>query len=167
MIYFRFLAKIVGIKAAFLYGDFKEEMYMEFPQEMNNVGEDDCIVLDKCIYGLVQDTMQFKKARFSGGNVDPCLYMKKSANCVVFVTHYLDENLMVVSPEAIDEAIDALQKHGLCLQVMEGLQDYLPCKEKFSDKKRVWLRQPHLITRLEKKFGDQDKSCKIIKSQIL
>ena len=37
---------------------------------------------------------------------------------------------------------------------MEGLQDYLSCKIKFSDKKKhAWLGQPHLINNLENKFG--------------
>ena len=51
---------------------------------MKGIGKDECIILDKCIYGLVQATRQYnkkaveilKKVGFTGGNVDPCLYLK-------------------------------------------------------------------------------------------
>ena len=37
---------------------------------------------------------------------------------------------------------------------MDGLQNYLSCKIKFSDdKKHTWLGQPHIIKNLENKFG--------------
>lgn len=53
---------------------------------MNDVGKDDCYNLKKCIYGLVQAAKQYKKKtaenlkkeRFTGGNVEPFLYMKKA-----------------------------------------------------------------------------------------
>ena len=63
VLHFGYLAKIVDIETTFLYGDLKEEIYMECPQGMSNVKKDDCIILNKCIYGLVQATWQyFKKA---------------------------------------------------------------------------------------------------------
>ena len=45
-----------------------------------NIGKGDCIIFDKCIYGLVQAMRQsykkaittLKKARFNTGNFDPC-----------------------------------------------------------------------------------------------
>ena len=90
-----------------------------------------------------------------GGNVCPCLYIKKSAKGVVYVVLYVDDNLMVGDMAAIDDAISALKRNGLVLKFMEGLQDYLSCKIKFSsDKNRAWLGQSHLIKNLEKKFGE-------------
>ena len=49
---------------------------MACPQGMNNIGKDDCIILNKCIYGLVPAMRQYykraveilKKAGFSRGN---------------------------------------------------------------------------------------------------
>ena len=58
---------------------------------------------------------------------------------------------MVGIINAIDNAIAAIKNNGLVLKVMEGLQDYLSCKIKFSaDKKRAWLRQPQ---NMDEKFG--------------
>ena len=58
---------------------------------------------------------------------------------------------MVGGVEAIDDAISSLKENELVLKIMEGLQDYLSCKIKFSkDKKRAWLGQPHLIKNWKK-----------------
>ena len=82
VIHFKFLAKFVNYGTAFLYGDMDEEFSMECPHGISDVGRDDCFVLNKCIYGLVQATRQnykkaveiLKKSGFVGGNVNPCLY---------------------------------------------------------------------------------------------
>ena len=59
---------------------------MECPQGMSNVKKDNCIILNKCIYGLIQAAHQYykkaieilKSSSFVGGNIDLCLYIKKS-----------------------------------------------------------------------------------------
>ena len=59
----------------------------------------------------------------------------------VYAALYIDNNLTVGNPQAIDE--EALQEYGLVLNVVEELQDYLSCKVKLSvDKKRAWLDAP-------------------------
>ena len=137
-------------------GDLKEESYVECPQGMSNVGKDDCMILNKCIYGIVQAARQYykeaikilKNSQFIRGNVNLC-------KGVVYRALYIDYNLMVGEMAAIDDAIAALKSSGLVLKVMEGLQDYLSCEIKYpNDKKRAWLGQPHLIENLENKFGN-------------
>ena len=60
---------------------------------------------------------------------------------------------MIGDMTVIDNAIEAWKSNGLVFNIVEGLQDYLSCKIKFSnDKKRAWLGQPHLIKNMEKKF---------------
>ena len=151
------MAKIVDIETAFLYGDLKEEIYMKCPQVIADVKKDDCIILNKCIYGLVKAACQYykkaveilKSSSFIGGNIDPCLYVKKSTKGIVYIALYVDDNLMIDDIAAIDDAIVALK-----LKILEGLQDYLSCKIKISnDKKHAWLGQSHLIKNLESKFG--------------
>ena len=143
---------------AFLYIYLKKK-FTRCPKGMSDVGKDDCIILNKCIYGLVQAVRQYykkdiKNLVFLGGNVDPCLYTKKSAKDTVYKALYVDDNIMICVIEAIDGAISALKENGLGLMIMEGMQDYLSCEIKFSmNKKRAWLGQPHLIKTLDKKFG--------------
>ena len=161
MLHFGYSAKIVDVKTAFLYGDLKEEIYMECPQGMKDVKRDDCIILKKCIYGLVQAAWQYykkaveslKSSGFKGGSIDPCLYVKRSMKGIVYIALYVDDNLMIGDKATIDDAIMALKNQGLVLKVVEGLQDYLTCEIKFSEKKkRAWLSQPHLIKNLKSKF---------------
>ena len=44
----------------------------------------------------------------------------------------MDVNLVVRNPKAIDEAIESLWETDLVLKVVEGLQDYLSWKVRFS-----------------------------------
>ena len=85
---------------------------------MSDIGKDDCIILNKCIQGLVQAVRQYYKTsvkivnnlRFIGGNVDPFLYIKKSAKGIVYIALY--------DIKAIDNAIVALRNNELVLKVM-------------------------------------------------
>ena len=53
---------------------------------MSDVEKDDCIILNKCIYGLVQAACQYykkaveilKNSGFVEGSTELCLYVKKS-----------------------------------------------------------------------------------------
>ena len=77
--------KTVNVKTAFLHGELEEEIYMDCSSVMKNVSKNDYIILRKYIYSLAQSTWQYnkkiieilKKVGLTGGNIDPCLYMKK------------------------------------------------------------------------------------------
>ena len=92
---------------------------MECPQGTLIVGKDDSSSMT-----VVQESCQDKKSGFIGGNIDPCLYVKKSEKSIVNVALHVDSNFMIGDIEAI-------------LKIVEGLQDYLSCKVKFSMDKRV------------------------------
>ena len=71
--------KIADVETAFLHGELEEEIFMECPQGMDTQSDDEILILDKCIYGLVQSARQYhkkavtilKKIGFEGGEVDP------------------------------------------------------------------------------------------------
>ena len=94
-----------------------------------------------------------KSSGFVGGSINPCLYVEKSRKGLVHIASYLDDNLMIVVIAAIDDAIEELKHKGLVLKIVEGLKEYLSWKINFSNKKRAWLGQLHLVKNLEKKFG--------------
>ena len=76
----------------------------------------------------------------------------------MYVAIYVDDNLMIGHPKAIDEVISFVRKNDLVLKIKDNLTNYLSCEIKFSpDMKTGWLGQPHLISNLEKKFGDHVK----------
>ena len=89
---------------------------------MSDVKKDDCIILNKCIYGFVQAACQYckklKSSSFVGGSIDPCLYVKKSANGIVYIDLYVDNNLIVGNITTINDAIKALNSKGLVLKIM-------------------------------------------------
>ena len=116
------------------------------------------------IYGLLQSTRQYyKKATsilkdlgFTGGTVDPCLFYRETEKGKVYFGLYVDENLLIGDPSAIQETIQELKEKGLVLKVDDNLNDYLSCDIRFSDEKnRAWIGQPHLIVNLQEKFGDK------------
>ena len=106
---------------------------------MPNVVKNDCIILNKYIHGLVHAARQYykkavkilKKSYFVGGNVNPCLNVKKIEKGITYVSLYVDGTLTTRNIEAINEAIKAPKENGLVLKVMEGLQDCLFCEVKF------------------------------------
>ena len=50
--------------------------------------------------------------------------MKNSAKGIVYVVLYVFNNLLVVKPKTIDEAVEQLKKNELVLKVTESLQAY-------------------------------------------
>jgi hypothetical protein len=90
---------------------------------------------------------------FEGGQVDPCLMMKKNDKGIVYIAIYVDDCLMVGDKAAIEDAIAGLKTSGFKLKEDGSLQDYLSCEVTLSkDKKQGWIHQPHLIKNLEKQF---------------
>ena len=52
---------------------------------------------------------------------------------IVYVTLYVDDNLMVGDIATINNTIKALKNKALVLKIVEGLQDYWSCKIMFSN----------------------------------
>ena len=58
--------KVVDIDNAFLNGDMEHEIYMKIPEGYDgvtskDVDKEDCLILQKAIYGLVEPARQFWK----------------------------------------------------------------------------------------------------------
>ena len=56
-----------------------------------------------------------KRFSFVGGSMDPCLYVKKSTKCIVYIALYVHDNLMVGKIASIDGTIEGLKSKGLIL----------------------------------------------------
>ena len=103
MIYYGLIGKIADVETAFLYGELEEEIYMECPPGMAGAADDDVLLLLQCIYGLVQAARQYykkvvkilKQIGFTGGDVDPCLFTKRSEKGICFIALYVDDNLLI------------------------------------------------------------------------
>ena len=136
VLHFDYSAKIVDVETAFIYGNLQEEINMECPQGMSDLKYDDCIVLNKCIFCLVQAAQQYYKKAvetleslgFVGGSINPCLYVKKNTKCIVYIALYSDDKLMIGDVATIHDTIEVLKNKGLVLKILEGLQGYLSYK---------------------------------------
>jgi len=155
-------AIIIDVESTLLYDDLDEEIYMELPDGMMGF-EDKCLLLLKAIYGLVQAVQQWhkklidvlKKIGFMGGIADPCLMMHQNNLGVNLMSIYVDDNFCVGKQEALKKLVRDLEAEGLsAVKVSWDLKDYLSCTIAISnDKKRAWIGQPHLIKKLEERFG--------------
>ena len=95
-----------------------------------------------------------KKIGFVGGDADPCLMMRKNKDGVVYIAIWVDDSLLIGNEKAINATIDDMKKEGLSLKIEGNLDDYLSCEISIDEKKKSgWIHQPHLIKKLEKKFG--------------
>ena len=103
---------MVDIDNAFLNGDLEHEIYMKIPEGYDEVinprvDREDCLILQKAIYGLVQaDKMQ--EGGFKLSEVDPCMLYKEDEKEVCIIIIYIDDMLIIGKEEAIDDAIKVL-----------------------------------------------------------
>ena len=153
---------IIDVETAFLHGELEEEIFMDCPEGFDHE-KDECLRLNKTIYGLVQSARQFFKILvkalrdigFKGGYADPCLLTRKCKLGIVFIALYVDDCYCCGTEAAIKDTIEKIQQKGFTVKIEYEMTDYLSCELRFSaDRKRAWLGQPHLIKNLERKFGE-------------
>ena len=128
--------KVVDVDNAFLNGDLEHEFYMKIPEGYDevinqDVDKEDCLILQKAIYGLVQAERQFWKKivdkmqqrGFKLSEADPCMLYIEDEKGVCIIIIYIDDMLIIGKEEAIDAAIKVLQGH---FQVKDptSLEDY-------------------------------------------
>jgi hypothetical protein len=152
--------KIVDIETAFLDGNLKETIYMEISKGMK-ANENECLILKKTIYGLVQSAREFykklvlalKRCGFQGNSVDPCLWMKYTEHGIVFFGIYVDNCLVIGNVKDINDVINGLKTYKFGLKVANDLKDYLSCRILTDyERKTTFVMQPHLINNLKEKF---------------
>jgi transposase InsO family protein len=161
-ILWKLTAKQLDIGSAFLYGDLKEEIYMECPEGLDHL-EDEVVLLIHSIYGLVQSARAYfrkwceklKSIGFQQSPADPCLFIRYSDKGIVMMVIHVDDVYAIGTNESIDEAVSDIRNTGFTVKVEDDTSDYLSCEIAFSkDKSKAWIGQPHLLKKLESKFGE-------------
>ena len=160
--------KVLDIDNAFLNGDLEHETYIENPEGYDEVinkdlDKENCLILPKAIYGLVQAARQFWKkvvdkmqeVGFQLSEADPCMLYREDERGISIIIIYIDDMLIIGKDEAIDAAIKVLQGH-FQFKDPAGLEEYLGVQiVQCDDGKKGWLGQPTIIKSLEKQFGDR------------
>ena len=168
------VSEIVDVVTAFLYGDLDELIFMTIPEGLDkyqgaNFEMDDCVVLEKSIYGLVQAARQFhrklidkmtKDMGFSKCLGDECLLFKESAEGVVIVCIYIDDTLCVGDEMAVNRFKTDIKKHFETKE--EGaMSEYVGCKVRRTGEKSLIMYQDDLIKKMEKTFNELVKHMQI------
>jgi hypothetical protein len=160
-------SKLIDIETAFLHGQLGDDeiVFMDCPNGMAHE-PDECLLLKKTIYGLVQSARAFFKRfkdvlleiGFNQSSADPCLMIRRNKLGIVYMALYVDDIYASGDEPALDDSIVGLKKY-FKIKVKDDLTDYLSCEIRFDkNKTKAWLGQPHLIKNLESKFGDLVKS---------
>lgn len=106
------------VKTAFLYGELKEDVYMKQPIGYKD-GSDKVCKFVKSLYGLKQAsscwntkfTHFIKKFHFKVSSQDPCVFIRKEGDDVVYLAIYVDDGLITASnKESIKPVIDFLRE---------------------------------------------------------
>jgi Reverse transcriptase (RNA-dependent DNA polymerase) len=161
-------SKIIDIETAFLNGDLSEEIYMDAPEGLD-ADKDECVRLDKSLYGLVQSArmfyLKFKevmlKLGYKQSECEPCLFSKHVNGSIVLVVVYVDDCYVVGTDPDLADFITEIQKE-FKIKIQDSPTDYLSCEIRFDENKKcAWMGQPHLVKRLEKAFGDLVSQSKL------
>ena len=117
-------AELIDIETAFLHGDMEELIFMDLPEGLNIIegleenDDEDCIILDKCIYGTVQAARQWlkkfkqtlKDLNFEVSLLDPCLMSRNDEHGTAILCKYDDDVLIIRNQKAINKAIEDIEK---------------------------------------------------------
>ena len=146
-----------------------EFIYMNLPEGLNLIegieenGDTDCVILDKCIYVTVlaawQWAKKFKKTQqglsFEVNLIDPCLMMRTNYEGAVILHIYFDDVLLIGDKEATKSVIEDIEtKFDIKKKIT--LNEYLGCIIKFMIK-MTSIHQSHSLKKLENKFKSLTK----------
>ena len=161
---FKLLEKSADVETAFLYGLLRELIYMQCPEGMV-INDDEVIKLEKTIYGLVQSARAFfarfkqvlLKIGFEQSLADPCLFIYKRDNQVVYMAVWVDDLLCHGHKELLNFVLKEIGK-TFKLKIEDSTNDYLSCEIiSNKDNTKIWIGQPHLIRKIESTFGEMVK----------
>ena len=165
-------AEIVDVETAFLEGDMDTELYMTIPQGLemfDQVEDDDCLPLLKCIYGSVQAARQWWKKfittlesfGFKRSPVDPCVLMRQDEDGIIIVCCYVDDALLIGHQAAIDKTkkqIDSIFTTKKSPEVTEYVGVSI---REDKQENALFLSQPDVIARMERHFGPEVEKLKV------
>lgn len=111
---------VFNVNVAFLNGKLEEEMHMDCPKGLCHE-KDECLLLKKTIYGLIQSAQQhglkfqnmLVELGFKQCPSDPCLFYRKNHLGPLMLVSHVDDNACAGDEAAIDDMLKGLNEHGL------------------------------------------------------
>ena len=164
----------IDVETAFLYGDLKEEVYLEKPEGLDEfsdikVGPDEVLRMNKAGYGLVQASrawvttwITFLKDEmgFSRSMADPCLMIKKneSGATEMMVVVYVDD-CIIAGPNEKIRWFNKTVKTKFNIKEMGPLKEYVGVEYERTDDGFV-AQQSRLIGEIKDTFDVPTKTYK-------
>jgi len=72
------------------------------------------------------------------------------------ISPHVDDCYVIGDKEAVDEFIDQIKSTNVTVKLEWGLKDCLSCEVAFNQQKtKAWTGQPHMVKKLENKFGKE------------
>ena len=139
--------------------------YETFVTEDKIDRNEDCFMLVKTIYGIVQAARQFYKKLSSVLTskigmkkclADQCLFIKNDENEIVMIAIYIDDTLYIGSKKAVDQLKIDVRKH-FCTKEEGIMEEYVGCEVRRAGKHKLFMCQSNLINKLDRLFGDKVK----------
>jgi hypothetical protein len=171
-------ARVYDVETAFLYGDLEEPVYIRIPQGLDKFVENlepkvDCLLLKKAMYGLVQAARQWwrkfisilvQEFKFKRSQADACVLTRDDEHGFIILCIYVDDALMVGDQTAIEKTVAQLRTK-VSLKDVGPLSEYVGCTVvKDPSKKKLWMWQPDLITKMEGIFQEHIKTLQAYKT---
>ncbi|KAL2239930.1 UNVERIFIED_CONTAM: Retrovirus-related Pol polyprotein from transposon TNT 1-94 [Sesamum indicum] len=144
----------MDVKTAFLYGELKEEIYMDQPEGFVAHGNEYKVCkLVKSLYGLKQAPKQWHKkfdktilaSGFTVNENDKCIYCKVEGDKMIILYLYVDDILLI----------------GSCLDIITETKSFLKNKFEMKDMLTrstdgIAISQSHYVKKIIEKFGYQN-----------
>lgn len=130
----------IDVETAFLYGVLKELVYLKIPEGFNEYSgmtatDDDVVVLDKALYGLVQACRVWVTTLidyligigFVRSRADPCLLYRNNIDGYVAVLVYVDDCMVCGSRDGVKNCIGDIKKR-FNISEMGELKEFVGAK---------------------------------------
>ena len=171
-----FFTKYLDIETAFLHGDLDEEIYMSTPEGLDVFLEEDlsdeCVMLIKSIYGLVQSAhcywkkfkQSLKDIGFEACHNDNCLLKRIDEKGIVIICLYVDDLLCTGDKDAVLQAVKDIKEHYNIKENDEGPESEFVGVTYEQTPDGIVILQPDTIETLCKQFQDNIRDLKIYES---
>ncbi|KAL4584141.1 hypothetical protein LXL04_008731 [Taraxacum kok-saghyz] len=154
----------MDVKTAFLYGEVKEEIYVDQPPGFVNSDIPNHVYkLDKALYGLHQAprawyvtlTDHLLQHGYTRGTIDQTLFIKRENKDLIIVQIYVDDIIFGSTSETMCKDFEVVMKKRFEMSSLGEMTMFLGIQVK-QDSNGILLHQGKYVTDMLEKFGYQD-----------
>ena len=154
----------MDVKTAFLYGEIKEEIYVDQPPGfVDSKFPNHVYKLDKALYGLHQAprawyatlTDHLLKHGYTRGKIDQTLFIKRVEKDLILAQIYVDDIIFGSTSETLCKDFETVMKQRFEMSSLGEMTMFLGLQIR-QDSSGILLHQGKYVTDMLEKFGYQD-----------